>query len=87
MKGVTEGRIVHYVLPDGNAKGEHRPAIIVRVWNQSAVDEPDYAVCNLQVFTDSTNDYPDNGSGTMWVTSAQYDDSKQDGSWHWIEPA
>lgn len=52
MEGLTEGRIVHYVLPDGNHEGEHRPAIIVKVWNKTT------GYVNLQVFVDGTNDYP-----------------------------
>lgn len=91
MQGLTEGRIVHYVLPDGRSEGEHRPAIVVKVWGA------DDGVCNLQVFTDYTNDYdPEehpnqpraNGSnGNFWATSVQHDAEKSSGTWHWIEPA
>ncbi len=99
MKGLTEGRIVHYVLPDGNSQGEHRPAIVTKVWSQS----DDEATVNLSVFTDHANDYalhkPDvhqdsqNANlfggeyGLMWATSVVYDETKQPGTWHWIEPA
>lgn len=57
MQGLTEGRIVHYVLPDGDSEGEHRPAIVVKVWSQSDPGQPDYATVNLTVFTDHENDY------------------------------
>lgn len=77
-------RIVHYVLPDGQHPGEHRPAIIVKVWG----DQPDSMV-NLQVFTDSVNDFVTShpgGSGIMWRTSVHRDeDTKAPGSYHFPE--
>lgn len=95
MKGFTEGRIVHFVLPDG----EHRPAIIVRAW-------PDGTGCegyaNLQVFTDGSNDLnafaPDGHlksdiadsvrEGRYWAGSVCFDEeTKAPRTWHWIEPA
>lgn len=82
MEGLIEGRIIHYVLPDGRNEGAHRPAIIVMVW-----DKEDGLV-NLQVFTDGTNDYPAHLSqGVMWATSVRYDENKAPGTWHWIERA
>lgn len=80
MEGVTEGRIVHYVLPDGNHAGEHRPAIIVKVWNQTG------GYVNLMVFVDGTNDYP-HYSGPVWATSIGYSEDKEPRTWHWIERA
>lgn len=91
MDGLTEGRIVHFVLPNG----EHRPAMVVKVWNK----ETGYV--NLQVFTDGPNDLPAYEgsnwsddmrkavrSGVMWATSIFPDEtSKRGGSWHWIEKA
>lgn len=89
MDGLTEGRIVHYVLPNN----EHRPAIVVKVWNK----EEGYI--NLQVFTDGSNDryaYPNTAGnilndidhGVMWVTSIYPDlAGKKPGTWHWIEKA
>ena len=45
------GRVVHYVLPaDARYPGEHRPALIVKVWNDSSV--------NLQVFVDGVGFLP-----------------------------
>lgn len=89
MDGLTEGRIVHFVMPNG----EHRPAIIVRVWDKR---EPDGSI-NLQVFTDGRNDaqYFSNqdqidevAGGTFWKASIQFDeDTKPIGTWHWIEKA
>lgn len=87
MKGLTEGRIVHYVLPDG----QHRPAIVVRVWDRNP-DDP-IGCCQLQVFVDGSNDHHqisanEVGHGTVWRTSVRCDEvGKAPGTWHWIEPA
>ncbi len=66
------GRIVHFVMPDG----EHRPAIIVKVW------DPDSGTSNLQVFTDSGNDGLTN---VAWRTSVQRSEEPQPHYWHWPE--
>ena len=77
------GRIVHYVLPSGRNAGEHRPAIIVKIWG----DQPGAAV-QLQVFTDSdpagsNNDMIPNPS---WRTSVMEDPmAEKPGTWHWPE--
>lgn len=96
MDGLTEGRIVHYVMPDGS----HRAAIITKVWN-------DRGLVNLNVFADYTNDLPyteeekqkftDNGinledvrHGHIWKTSISFLDDRNDpkiNTWHWIEKA
>lgn len=93
MDGLTEGRIVHYVLPDGQSVGEHRPAIVVKVWDKEA------GTINLTVFTDHTNDYRNDPnqhpnlphhpgeSGIMWATSVRYSENHEQGTWHWIEKA
>jgi hypothetical protein len=77
------GGVVHYVLPDGRSAGEHRPAIIVRVW-----DSPPHSrsYVQLQVFVDGTNDYPDY-NGAVWATSVQADfgDTPAPRTWHWPE--
>jgi hypothetical protein len=72
------GRIVHYVLPDGRSKGEHRPAIIVKVWEDNSVQ--------LTVFTDWSNDYVHH-QGLAWATSVLYADSSENkpGTYHWPE--
>jgi len=72
MEGFTEGRMVHFVMPDG----EHRPAVVVRVWRPQTPENPGY--CNLQVFTDGSNDGPGNETGF-------YSDAKLPRTWHWIE--
>ena len=81
---LTVGHIVHYVLPDGRSAGQHRPAIVVRDWKQRN------GLVQLQVFTDGSNDnllnYNDqNPANVVWRTSVHYDDTKEPGTWHWIE--
>lgn len=72
MEGLAIGRIVHYVLDD---QGTVRPAIIVRIWDQETGN------CNLQVFTDGTNDQT--GSSLVWRTSILYSEEPKAGTWHW----
>lgn len=81
MDGLTEGRIVHYVVPDGRSQGEHRPAIVVKVWNK------DSGMINLQVFTDSSNDGGAYANPVVWRTSIGYSQEPLLNTWHWIEPA
>jgi hypothetical protein len=75
------GRIVHYILPDGPSTGEHRPAIIVKVWNDT------YPGVQLQVFTDGSNDGNTHKSGLFWATSVPYADPSENTprTWHWPE--
>ena len=82
MDGLIEGRVVHYVLEDGPYKGEHRPAVIVRVWPT----ELDYG-CNLQVLTDGSNDGPQYAGGMVWKTSVPYSEEPKPRTWHWVERA
>jgi hypothetical protein len=88
MEGLIEGRIVHFVLPDGSSKGEHRPAIIVKNWNIPSAPN----MVNLLVFTDCLNDVDPRdpqtasyGSGVVWITSVHYSEDKEPRTWHWIE--
>ena len=89
MEGLTEGRIVHFVMPDG----AHRPAIVVRVWrlydgaegDESKTVLPSNGCCNLTVFTDWLND---GKSGPLqWETSVIYSEKQENRTWHWIERA
>ena len=92
MDGLTEGRIVHYVLDQGPSKGEHRPAVVVKVWRVQEqggeIRPPWNGCCNLQVLTDG-----DGGNGNdglprlLWQTSVLYDPDGAPGTWHWIEKA
>lgn len=76
--------VVHYVLEAGPHQGEHRPALIVRVWG----DTPESLV-NLQVFVDGSNDYYKHQGPeplTLWRTSVHRNDSAAVlGTWHWPE--
>lgn len=87
MEGVTEGRIVHYVLPESKrfGKGQHRPAIIVNAHGRELVD----GKANLIVFLDGTNDFDLDVNGVpaliMWADSANYSDDYESGTWHWPE--
>ena len=68
------GRIVHYVLPSpAKYAGEHRPAIITRVWSDTCV--------NLHVFEDF-----DDGELESLPTSVTFEAlGKAERSWHWPE--
>lgn len=85
MDGLTPGRMVHYVLPDGRYPGEHRPAVVTKVWGANGCVQ-------LSVFIDGTNDYAnlpmEQGSfmPLVWKTSVLPDeDEKKPNTWHWIE--
>ena len=89
---VAVGQIVHYVIKEG----EHRPAIIVAVWPNEFPGNADHPEgVNLQVFIDGRNDwaYIDEVSDkqihainmSVWITSAEYSNLHQVGTWHWPE--
>lgn len=83
LSGLTEGRIVHYVLENGNSKGQHRPAIVVKIWRILPDNKvPENGCCQLQVFTDDLND---GLPAVMWKTSVTFDEAGALGSWHWPE--
>jgi len=75
------GRIVHYILPDGPSKGEHRPAIIVRVWGEPT----EVSSVQLQVFADGcgTPGYNDGLPNVFCVTSVCQ--GTESGQWHEAE--
>ncbi len=93
MEGLTEGRIVHYVMPDGRNRGEDRTAIIVRVWRDGEGKPPANGVSQLAVFVDGTNDYDNLPMGNssfmpvVWKTSVVHSNEHEFGTWHWIEKA
>jgi hypothetical protein len=81
MEGLTEGRIVHYVLADGPNAGQHRAAMVVRIWDQRQ------GYVNLQVFSDGSNDGGQYANAPVWVTSVQYSEEAKPRTWHWIKKA
>jgi hypothetical protein len=89
MDGLIEGRIVHYVLLESYAhdKGEHRPAIIVKVFESIKAN----GTVNMVVFLDGYNDTREEIAGKpvlmAWATSVHYSESKEPGTWHWPERA
>lgn len=87
MEGLTEGRIVHFVVPDGPHAGEHRPAIVVKVWRQGDGTPPANGYSNLLVFMDGTNDGDQFANCLSWQTSVVYSDQAARRTWHWIEKA
>ena len=89
MEGLTEGRIVHYVIESGSGQVHHRPAIVVHVWREPDGKAPSNGCCQLQVFTDSDENgkYNDALPPVMWKTSVLFDESGAPGTWHWIEKA
>jgi len=103
MEGLTNGRVVHYVLSEDDAKliNERRKAA-----NQTPVNERipgiQYYVGNNvepgkhcpMVITEVWNvDGLVNGKVLLdgqddyWVTSKYYSDEKKPYTWHWIEKA
>jgi hypothetical protein len=88
MGGLIEGRIVHYVL----SNGQHRPAIVVRNWSDPDMLGSEGRV-NLIVFADGSNDRgaisgTASEQGLFWATSAHYDqEGEKHHTWHWIEKA
>lgn len=91
-----EGQMVHYVMTNG----EHRPAIVVRVWRNLDGTHAGLplleGLVNLQVFTDGANDqnpaYSSGmnervATGLLWATSVRYSDQHEAGTWHWPEEA
>lgn len=84
MEGLIEGRIVHYVLDNPLAAGEHpetRPAMIVAVWDRYS------GVSNLQVASKGLRDaHLTGGTDANWVckTSVRYSEGREPGTWHWI---
>lgn len=87
--GLIEGRVVHYVLNDGVSRGEHRPAVVVRVWRNADGLPQSNGICQLQVLTDDAND---GLPAVVWRTSVLYDAGGRgtpppEGTWHWIEQA
>ena len=69
----SEGRIVHFVMPNG----VHRPAIVVHVWDRPV------GTVNLTVFTDPNID----GENLRHSVQVEHSARAEAGTWHWMERA
>lgn len=82
MKGLTEGRIVHYHIAGHEypgaelAKGQHRPLLVTKVWYSGCV--------NGELFVDRSNDGLQFG-GSVWLTSVMGGAPSEPGRWHEVE--
>lgn len=68
------GRIVHYVLDEGERAGETRAAIVVAVFGER---------CNLRVFFDTPNDDKLLAGGDWRGSRLNDETTKAPGTWHW----
>jgi hypothetical protein len=76
MKGLAEGRIVHYVVTQGeHGLHDDRPAIVVKVFDH---EENGNGCSNLAVFNDGL---------INWPCSVLYSGEPKVGTWHWPERA
>ena len=78
----TVGRIVNYILPDGPAVGQIRPAIIVRVWPGADGKATVQSLVQLQVFMDGSGSatWNDCAPNLAWKTSVHQ--GLTAGTWH-----
>jgi len=78
----TVGRIVNYILPDGPAIGQIRPAIIVRVWTDAVGKATVQSLVQLQVFMDGSGaaTWNDCAPNVIWKTSVHQ--GLTAGTWH-----
>ena len=74
MEGLTEGRIVHYVVSEKS--GKHRAAIVVNI------RDTQNGTCDLFVFS-----MPQDERGGFFMVVAKHDDGNSIDTWHWIEKA
>lgn len=77
IAGLTEGRIVHYVL----SPEKHRPAIITNVLDNAR------GCVNLCVFMDGEMDGFAKDNCPQWIEGVHLNESYTTDTWHWIEKA
>lgn len=78
LPGLTEGRMCHYVAYNQR----HLAAIVIGHDNSKG-----YAQADLAVFTNMTNVNGVKNFGLQFHQDIQYSESKEPGTWHWIEKA
>jgi hypothetical protein len=77
--------LVHYVLTEGPNRGQCRPAVVVRDWQEE--DMRRYGAVNpessqnLLVFVDGSNDNL-GGGHVLWATSIHRTQDGAPGTWH-----
>lgn len=76
MKGLIEGRNVHFCLLDD---GSHRAGFVNQVL------DADQGIASITIFLQE-GDYSPTGLHTRRVIGT-YSESKEPGTWHWIEQA
>lgn len=93
--GLAVGRIVHFVMPDG----EHRAAIVTKVWHSVSEELQRQGYCNVTVYPDGANDeanirrlfnighesVPVVYRTAIPMSSVVFDDSHKPGTIHWPE--
>lgn len=81
IPGLIEGRIVHYVLPNGKSRGEHRAAVVVHVYDHGT------GLVDLSVFTRKVDFAGDAHPGHNWfIEKVPFSKIPQEeGHWHFTE--
>lgn len=77
MDGLTVGRMVHYVAPNG----QHLAAIVSKVWGEAGMVN-----LNVQLPGDGDNGAYDS-SPVERCTSVVFSGEPKPNTWHWIEKA
>ena len=78
MPGLIEGRLAHYV-----AFNQRHLAALVIGYDPSQ----SYNAVDLAVFTNMTNVAGNKNYGLQFHSDVKYSESKEPGTWHWIEKA
>ncbi len=78
MEGLTEGRIVHYVAYNNR----HLAAIVIGV---NPLPKPESGMVDLALFTNMRNAVGTKNFGLQFHEDISYSESKEPGTWHWIE--
>lgn len=103
MEGVTNGRVVHYVISDSDAQEINARRYAADIPKDEKIEAIQYHVGSVvnagdhcaMVITRVHNAEIGlingkvllDGIDDHWVTSRSYSDEKMPGSWHWIEKA
>jgi hypothetical protein len=85
MDGLTEGRMVHYVAYNNR----HLASIVIGYEIPPKVEDVqvDPVTADLAVFTNMRNVNGIKNFGLQFHQEIVYSESKEPGTWHWIEKA